>query len=191
MNLQEILNYRNNCIVCNRKMELSSINFTLKETDDGVLVKSKSKNNHINFHYNGIYKYSEKANLKNIDTKPLYVLKECPHCIGKGKNKRTLIKSSLNNLKSFRCAYAFKIFYDVDGNFTCKLSWEDIKFYHSNEFYHCLTDFDKNESSIKSGNFQSDTIDSIIRINVPIVNTNKFLNKEVLINKIKLYNLFS
>lgn len=221
MNLQEALSYRNNCIICDHPMEtksldLAGLTFTTDET--GLHIKGGTKDYHVSFNYDGTYQRSKKW--WSTYVKPLSVLKECPRCLpddfkdgikagtkaitkadlpsrvvilkGRSVGMSSLVaQSTLNSLKDLRCAYAFNIFGDAENNYTCEMKWEDIKFHNNIEFNHFITDFDKNESSIKGGNFQSDSIDSMIRINVPAINTSKLLTREALINKIKLYNLFS
>lgn len=102
-----------------------------------------------------------------------------------------LMYSSLANLKEKRCAYTFKLFGDAENNFTCELNWEDIQFCEHNNFTHFKTDFSINQTQIKSGNTKTDTLDSMMKLEVPSINASKLLTKDSLINKIKLYNLFS
>lgn len=221
MNLQEALDYRNNCIICDRLMEIKSLDLaglTFTRTEEGLLVEGGTKDYVAAFKTGGTYKRSNKWWLAYL--KPLSVLKECAHCLHddfkngikagtkaitkaglpsrvvilKGRSvgaSSALARSTLNSLRDLRCAYTFNIFGDAENNFTCEMKWEDIKFHDNSNFHHFITDFEKNESSIKGGNFMSDSIDSMIRINVPAMNTSKLVTKEAFINKIKLYNLFS
>jgi len=216
MNLLNILSYRSNCMICNHKLEMKSLNLAnvnITKTKEGLRIKVNNKDYACYFRYDGIYEKMKKWNITFV--KPLSILNECPKCIPKidmikkmsltaiPKTSPTIIlkaasprmshiflDSNLNSLKDKRCAYTFDLFGDTKGNFDCLLNCEDIRFHTKTNFYHIKTDFNKNITNIKSGSFKG-TIDNIISMKVPQLNSTNILSTDKLIEKIKLYNLFS
>lgn len=226
MNLQEVLNYRSHCLLCNRKLEIKSLDLagvSLIRTNDGLHAElvSKDKNYSVYFKNDGTYERMKRWN--NMYVKPLAVLRECPKCIPKVdlvedvtvtgipkspppillKARSTgmttiskalsqyLVATTLDSLKDLRCAYTFELFGDSQGNFESTLNWEDIRFCTKTDFYHIKTNFKEGKTWIKSGNFKKDTIETIVSMDVPAVNASNIVSKEKLVEKIRLYNLFS
>lgn len=202
MDLKEILSYRSKCLICQTDMEMKSLDLAgvrLFEAEDGLEVKTGHKDIAVLFNYSGVYHKMKKWN--TLYAQPLSVLKECPICIPdieiRGEKKKIRLKSrslgatTLMHLRDLRCAYTFNIFGDSEGNYAVNLNWEDIKFNDGHNFYHINTKFEDNRTELLSGNFQNDSIDSMFRLGVPAVNTSKIQDREQLINKLKLYNLFS
>ncbi len=223
MNLQEVLTYRSQCLICDRKLETKSLDLagiSLTRTNEGLLAElfSKDKNYSVYFKNDGTYERMKRWN--NVYVKPLAILRECPKCIPKidivedkvtlsapqpphillksrsvGATTTTgaalLMATTLNSLKDLRCAYTFELFGDSEGNFESTLNWEDIRFCTKTDFYHIKTNFKEGKTWIKSGNFKKDTIETIVSMDVPAVKTTNITTKEKLVEKLKLYNLFS
>ncbi len=201
-----------------KSLDLAGIRFD--RTNEGLLAElfTKDKNYSVYFKNDGTYERMKKWN--NMYVKPLNILRECPKCIPKvdivedkvtfatpqpphillksrsvGATTTTgsalLMATTINSLKDLRCAYTFELFGDAEGNFDSILNWEDIRFCTKTDFYHIKTNFKEGKTWIKSGNFKKDTLETIVSMNVPAVNATNILTTEKLLEKIKLYNLFS
>lgn len=87
MILYDLLNYRNNCLLCRRKMILKSTELAgiiFYETKDGLKAKLTGRHNvFVHFKFDGSYKNGKKASqagLWSLYTRPLTVTKFCPIC---------------------------------------------------------------------------------------------------------------
>lgn len=223
MNLEEVLNYRTHCIICNRKLETKSLDLAdvqIARVNEGLTVETGTKNKDYSVFFKNDGTYEKMKKWNDMYVKPLSVLKECPNCVPKVNNNTDWWPSALNrppkivhkarsvgmttitdamtrffatsisNLTELRCAYAFELYGDSEGNFDCYLKWEDIMYHDDKSFYHVKTSFQQDITKIKAGQFK-DNLDSIINLDVPTFKTNNILSKEKLIEKIKLFNLFS
>lgn len=205
MNFEEVLNYRNHCLICGLKMETKALDLaglTLNLVEDGLLVETGLKGVAVHFKYDGTYVKMQKWN--ELYVKPMSILKECPKCLPqidfdrRGRTRvhyksRGLGATTLMQLQDLRCAYTFSLFGDSQGNFGANLDWEDIKFHEDGIFYHIKTHWPDNSTELLSGSFndKSDAIGDPFRMTLPAINTSGCHNKGQMISKLKLYNLFS
>jgi hypothetical protein len=201
MNLKEVLNYRNRCLICYSKMKVSAYDLagiTIHRTSEGLMIETGLKGVAVYFKYDGTYEKMKRWN--NLYSKPMSLLKECPKCIPNlsglqrsdivFKSRSVGATTSVSNVKDLRCAYTFQMWGDAEGNFDSKLDWEDIKYHDDDRFYHINTKFQDNRTEIKSADFQ-DTIDSVFKLNVPAMKCNSIKTTSQLIHKIKTYMIFS
>jgi hypothetical protein len=203
VNLKEALDYRNKCFICQTDMEIKSpdlagVNMYVKE--NGLFVSAQHNEYSVHFKYDGTYKKMKKWN--SLYAKPLLVLKECPICYpfikSNGKKvkvkykSRTLGITTLSQLKDFSCTYSFELFGDDRGNFDTIMDSETIRFHDDINFYHLDTSFKDNvTTTFLSGPLNATEIKELFQLTIPGVNLSKINDKESLINKLKLYNVFS
>jgi len=203
-----------------KSLDLAGVNITRTQEGLYVEVGSKDKDYAVYFKYDGSYERMKKWNsmyvrplsilkecpkcIPKVDLVEDVVLTGIPKApstiilkarsVGMttmhGVMSQFLVDTTLKSLKDKRCAYTFDLFGDAEGNFDCQLNWEDISFHTKREFHQIKTNFKEDTTSIKSGAFNG-TLDDIIRMNVPAVKTNTIPTTDKLIEKIKLYNLFS
>lgn len=198
MNLKEVLNYRNRCLMCYSKMELKAYDLagiTIHRTGEGLMIETGLKGIAVYFKYDGTYEKMKRWN--NLYSRPMSLLKECPKCVPNLRlgehitlKSRSLGATSLSNMKDLRCAYTFQLWGDAENNFDSKFDWEDIKYHDGERFYHINTKFNDNRTEIKSADFK-DTIDSIFSLNVPAMKCGSIRTTDQLIHKIKTYMIFS
>ncbi len=202
MNLKDVLNYRNRCLICYSQMELKTLDLagvTIQRVNDGLLIETGLKGVAVHFKYDGTYEKMKRWN--NLYAKPMSLLKECPNCIPPidldYKDRKVVLKSrsigasTLGTLKDKRCAYTITLFGDSEGNFASNLLWEDIKYNDGDNFYHINTKFADKESHLFSGSFKNDSLDSMFRLTVPAVNAESIQTIDQLTHKFKIYTLFS
>lgn len=200
MNLKEVLNYRNRCLICYSKMELRAYDLagiTIHKTAEGLMIETGLKGIAVYFKYDGTYEKMKRWN--NLYSKPMSLMKECPRCVPNVhlyKDNKTLVvqtspKTTVDNIKDFRCAYTFHLWGDSENNFDTTMGWEDIKYNDGDRFYHINTKFDENRSGIISGSYLKDSIDTLFRTYVPPINSSNIRTSAQLVRKIKTYMIFS
>jgi hypothetical protein len=205
MNLKEAVNYHSKCIICQTDLNLESLDLagvSIYSDTNGIKVLAGDTHS-CYFKFDGTYEKMKRWN--NIYAKPLYVNACCPICYPsidvKGVRKKIRYKSrsfgltTIAQAKDFMHAYQFEIYGEEDKTFNVYLKTEDIKFYDEQYFYHVSTNFEVNATYLMRGpipnEFNLAEMHNTHIINLPAINTSKINNREQLINKIKLYNLFS
>jgi hypothetical protein len=173
---------------------------TLNRVHDGLLIETGLKGIAVHFKFDGTYVKMKRWN--DLYVKPMSILKECPDCLPQidiDRKHRTNIQyksrslgaTTLMQLQDLRCAYTMTLFGDSEGNFAANLDWEDIKFHDGGKFYHIKTHFPDNQTELLSGAFEDESIKDATRLSFPAVNTSGVHNTDQLLNKLKLYNVFS
>ena len=200
MNLEEVLNYRNHCLICGQKMELKVLDLAgvkLQQTDTGLMLETSLVSQAVHFNFDGTYQKMKHWN--SLYVKPLNLLKECPTCIPEdlmGRNNPIVYKprsvgmTTLARFKEKRCAYTFNLFGDSEGNFDSNLDWEDVKFFQEQKFYQMKTNFSDDTSEILMGTNEYG-FDGLLRMSLPALHIKNIGSTEQFIDKIKLFNLFS
>lgn len=200
MNLDDVLNYRNRCLICNQQMELKALDLAgvrLQRTNAGLMLETSLVGQAVHFNYDGTYKKMKHWN--SLYVKPLNLLKECPTCLPEdllARNNPIVYKSrsvgatTLARFKEKRCAYTFNLFGDSEGNFDSNLEWEDIKFFQEDKFYQMKTQFSDDSSEILMGS-NAYGFDGLMRLSLPAIHIKNIGSAEEFIDKIKLFNLFS
>jgi hypothetical protein len=211
MDLKEILNYRNNCIICKNKMVYVIKNYP------NLVFKTDKKGFHINsgnnflpksgiqldFNFDGSF-YRNKRNYK-IYTEPLQIVKMCRTCpvpaidftyknfLLKSTNPIGLTNSfiaSLNNVKNLECFYTFQLTGGVDI-YSRHINYDIIRYHDKDSFYHVELSYLTNSSILYYGNFHN-KVDDILIIHIPsIVSLANINSIEDFIKKYKLLITFS
>lgn len=193
MKLQELKNYHSHCLVCSSELDtyvadVSQLNCWW--TEQGLLVETRNmpESYSVRFNFDGTYT----RNSKNLNKYrgPLTVVRECPQC-APVPNHRSFASTSVERLKDTRWAYAFTIYGDAHGNFDAIMIWQDIKVILGDNFYHVNTNWSANRSETLAGNFKVDSLLSMINLTTAAINTSKLTTVTDLVNKLKIYNLFS
>ena len=204
MNLKEVLNYRNRCLMCYSKMELKSYDLAginIVKVQDGLLIETGLKGVAVKFKYDGTYEKLKRWN--NLYVKPMTLFKECPKCIPNIKvdspkvvyKPRSVGATTLDQftreMKDLRCAYTMVLFGDAEGNFSSNLGWEEIKYNNGADFYYLKTWHDSNKSEIQIGNFFKTNLNNMMKLSVPAVKASSLQTTNDFISKLKMYTLFS
>ena len=201
MNLQQLINYRSKCLICHQEMALKSLDLAgvkLILTEEGLKVETGNVAMSAHFKFDGTYQKLKRWN--KLYARPLCVLRECDICPASAvsfednSKKSKLLKrqagTTLLQIEDLRCAYSFDIFGDDSGVFDAHLNWEDIKYHDGKNFYHINTNFITGQTELISGNFQ-ESLDSLLRLMLPAIDISSVKNPKELINKLKIYTLFS
>lgn len=189
MNLQEILNYRNECIFCTRPLVMHISRYPkllITQNDEGLLIKSKNKNGlFLDFKFDGKYERSKRD--YEIHRRPIYIKKYCHfHPLYVGIN----VGTSINSIKDTTCHYAFTIFGDSQGNYDANMAYEGLAWHDEEEFWHVNTFHPQYKSHIYHGRYDR-TIEDALHLKLPIINLSGAKNLEQYLSKLKLYALFS
>lgn len=176
MNLSDLLNYRQTCLIHHLPMETMKTTYHIRDPQDP------------SEHY----------------------LRRCVEC---GKNKRVdeLFKetdrerfgiTNINNVKDQIHLYTFhvdpvmKLSLLDDSTLQITADKEVIKCHRDNKFYHMSATLGGGEAIFKMGNCASETLvqqllDSLMSLKIPYFDPARIQSIDQLIEKIKLYTLFS
>ena len=190
INLEEALNYRNNCPFCQAPLILSSdlLNFNLpvvsKEQELSKIELSsirKRKTPKIVIKSNG------KIWQKNCNFDTLYFNKNCSECFTKNY-KHEAIYSNLRNIKEIKYSFVFGLLISND-KFICHPVSEIIRYFDKKSFYHLSSSFNKNITYLTTG-AMNNKLSEVLSISVPaqMININ---STEHFIKKIQTYALLS
>jgi hypothetical protein len=214
MNLQEALDYRNKCIICQREMNLKiygvADHLKISKDDNGIKIGTTHKNG-----VSYLFKYDGTYECKGFYSKPFLIKKSCPVCTSIINNDKAILYkgrtaglttmsakdmsnfhskfTAINNVKKQSCFYSFNLSHNPSGTYEVSLVFDNIRYSNKEEFWHLNTDFTRNEnerSKLHHAKF-ADTIDQILNLKLPAVNTINIKTKEQFISKFKLYTLFS
>lgn len=211
MDLLSILNYHPKCLICQHELETKSpelAGITITQQPDGLLVQAVLRKIAVIFRYDGTYE--KLPYFGDLYLKPLRVLRECPNCIPSiivdGKKTEVKLKSralgptTLFDVESLRFCYEFELFgtpnpsnQHIKGDYAVTLVREDIKYNDGTNFYQLLTN-EEGESNLWYGskNMSDDNwYSKTCRLTVPTIDTSNLENMDQLINKMRVYNLFS
>lgn len=204
MNLQEILSYRDRCIHCDRLLVMRIAKYpklSISVTDEGLKIRSGHKDGvYLNFKFDGSYERNKRD--YKIHAGPVYVVRRCNFHPLIGEGNPILLKqrsiglstmgSTINNLKSLTCQHEFTLFGDSQGNYDCKMNNEFLYWHDEEQFWHVNTYFGSNSTQIYHSTYEN-TLDEVVssRLVVPATNLKNVKNKDQLIEKLKLYMLFS
>lgn len=203
MNLQEVLNYRNSCIICGRKMILRSqdlLRLDITVSENGLVIKTGHKNIGIHFKNDGTYQKNTKFSKLLID--PFILVKECPTC-RKGKSGSStyffksrsagfssVAKSTLDSLKDSVNYYTIDICGNDDGTFTCHIDEECIKYHDGEAFWHAAAKHQEDETKLTHG-FYQDKFGDVFTMKLPLWNTSKLRDINHFLDRYKTFIIFS
>jgi len=118
----------------------------------------------------------------------------CDICAKKQFKKIAVGHSTIPSIKENVYFYSFVLVGDNFNNFDGELGWEIVRHTSGGKFYHMDTQLSDNSISYRMGNI-NDTLDyllkSMISIQVKDVNVSYIKSIDQLINKMKLYGVFS
>jgi hypothetical protein len=211
MNLQEALDYRSKCVICQRDLVLKGDGESIVTTSEvGVRVRAGSD---YLFKYDGTYERGK------FFKKPSIIKKQCPVCISdvtparkilvKGRSAGMTsmshaiakhfagidygtVKTTLDDVKKQGYSYKFECIVDNIGRYEVKLLSEYIRYCTKKEFWHLNTNFkdDDSKTDLHHGRYENN-LDSILSLHLPAVNTSNIKTKEQFVSKFKIYTLFS
>ncbi len=201
MNLQEILSYRSDCLICSRPLKFKIKKYpklSINQTDEGLLIQSENKNGvYLLLKYDGTYDRN-KRNYK-IYSNPIFIEKVCSqHMRGEPDTVMTTyrggsvnaVDTSLGNLKELAYSYTFTVLGDSERNYDAHLHQEVAHFNNYEAFWHVNTRFYAKTSSIFHAGW-GQKINEVMHLTLPSIDLRNVHNPEQLISKIKLYTLFS
>lgn len=212
MNLQELVDYRDTCIACNRKMILehnSSLKLKVYHSSwAGMRISSKHKGGIlITLNHDGTYTTGKKK--YPIYNEQINIIKRCSSCDFDPTPPRQIVHkarsvgmttmtaalnmymgSTLNNVKKPGCSYLLTLKLDSCSNkYEMVLCSEYVRYCDKESFWHLNTNFDK-ASTINHGRYDQ-SFNEILKLTLPPINLSKVKTSEQFINKMKLYTLFS
>lgn len=194
MNLQEILSYRDKCVICERPLTMRIVRYpklSINVTDEGLLINSIYKDGaRLLFKYDGKFERN-KRDYKIYDG-PIHIERRCmfhPQRSGAVTNISSR-GTTIDNLKDLTCQYEFFLFNDGNGNCSADMHTEWLYYHNEEAFWQVNTWFGSGKTHIYSAKF-SDTFNNMLQLKTPAINMSSVQNPEQLIGKIKMYTLFS
>ena len=210
--MNKLLNYRNNCIICQKEMVLKydgDHKLKITASENGLKITGAKSGIRYLFKPDGTYTIGKVWN--SIYSKPIKIIKECPDCSSKvivgridrlkkrGSGLSSLTKAivsslgiaTIDNVKENYYSYSFVIDYGL-GVYSTKLMSEDIRHCNAEEFWHLSSDFRRDEDQITSlyhGKFNG-RLDSVLSLSLPAVNTASISSAEQFVEKFRLYTVF-
>jgi hypothetical protein len=209
MDLQQALNHRQNCILCQKPLtyiipEYPNLQFQFN--DFGLYIRSGHKAGiRMEFNYDGSYNKNKRH--YKIYNEPISIVKTCQECQNHNIPKSwqnthnsvrqhkkfsvgTVAPTSLNNMRLKECSYGFRL-YGQNNTFSCDLTYEVVRHYDEQQFYHVFNSFTNNFGSLHQAPFNG-SIDQIFSLNCHnLINLNQVLTLEDYIRKCKLLMCFS
>lgn len=189
MNLQDILNYRDVCIHCERPLIMHIDRYPkliIECHNNDLVIKSKNPGGlFFEFHPDGTFERSKRN--YEIHKSPILIHKYCHfHCPLWGEYKG----KTIDDIKHKSCYYGFDITMNNQGVYISEMVKETIDWHSDTEFWALDTFYDEQISYIYHGLF-SKTIGDMLQLKLPIVNFSGAKTEEQYLNKMKLYALFS
>lgn len=197
MDLQQILNYRTNCLICQTPMtyaDLGTTNTKLWNDDKGFHIRRHTAIR-VDLNFDGTYCASAKSLKRCAD---LVFTKICRGCEGfpaitlKSRSQGiTIINDFITKKKC--CKYSFR-FSPNQNVYNIELVGESIEYNDGNRFSCIDTFFTYNDSILTSGNYTANSINDIINNKVKIptaINLSKVKTLDEYLNKYNLLMTFS
>lgn len=202
MKLQEILNYRSECLIHHKPMSPCANSNKIKDvkvsgTDLEVLYRlplndemSSLKVSLLDDKIVGPDKFIP-LELNN----PLVLAMRCEEC--SEVPLAALQATSIDNLIRINNYYTFSLLSAIDGTLTCQLEEESIRYTDDDAFYHLRANCTKGNATITMGQLKGkgltveEMIRNTMRLAIPKIDFRKFITIEQVVAKVKFYNLFS
>lgn len=214
MNLQEALNYRQNCLICQRPLKMTiprHTNLSISIHEGGLRIKSGHKAGIMMlFGFDGTFQRNKRD--YSIYHKPLEIWLGCHVCLSSytdepisciytngniihiHKNRSagyTTKYMSLENLKNSGCLFTFMLHSNSSmSGYELQPLADLVRYCDGEAFYHWTTYFDRNTTKLESGKF-FETLDDMFSLTVPSTSLAGTHNKDEFLKKFKLYTLFS
>jgi hypothetical protein len=216
MNLQQVLHYRDNCILCQRPLtyfvpEYPKLNFW--EDVNGFHLRSGHKSGiAMDFNFDGTYRRNKRH--YKIYSQVLKIIKGCQECqnlseklnqpmidstwlssirtniVMKSRSPVSFSHTSLNNLKSKECAYTFQL-EGTAKDYSVNLNYDKVRYCDKDQFFHIDTYYHTGTSILHHARFDQ-TVDNIFALRIPsTVSLTNVKTVEQYVNKCKMLMLFS
>lgn len=198
MTLKELLEYRSKCFIHNLPMKPSCFRSNGDQillTDQGLHLVSEDLSSGLSFHFDGLFINTTKPYVSVM----IFIYMMCDLCA-----KEPILKdryppigySSLLNINTNQHRYTFCLQGNDKGGFDGRLSRESIKYVRDGKFYHVDFDLVDKQGSCKMGSCDmkqtlDDLVSKMMNLHVPVFDASKIQNIDTLVEKLKLYNLFS
>ena len=205
MNLTDILQYRTTCLIHGKPMLLKCLDLTAKKIqvqENGVklMVRNLSESGamlSIFFNFDGTI-----LHIDDQVPKPAiwYFIMQCEDCatISTFSEMASVKKAdtTLKNVRRLHHFYSFDIQVKDDNTFTCIPELEVIRYHRDDKFYHVTANLADGSARFKMGSCNSGEIinqllSSLMKLDVPKFDPFTIKSIDQLIEKIKIYNLFS
>ena len=200
MDLQQVLHYRDNCIICQKELTCfipayPQLDFSADDErfylsykgkpglsvnfDDETMIEVGCRNK---------YKYHE------IFAAPMQIIKGCRECQSSLCAARPELTNSyhtsLNNIKGTECSYTFSIC-QASKKYFANLQFEVIRFHDDKQFYHIDSSHQANNSMLHHASFDS-KLENIFYLNLSsVINLSNIKTLEDYIKKFRTLMLFS
>lgn len=206
MNLADILKHRQVCLIHNEEMAPFSFNsrLALDIFEDGLMaieLEKKPPYKKAQFKHDGTFT-KDKGMTKHFRA-PFLVVMACAKCRYSpitpekdGRSLGSLGMSMLMDIRKIQHYYSFDLYADANGTYDGNLGKETIKYSKDDKFYHLDVDLKTKQANFKMGtcaghDMLETLLEGLLDLKVPNVDTSKFTSIEQVIEKFKLYNLFS
>jgi hypothetical protein len=200
MNLQELVNHRSTCLIHQAPMTPFSFNkgLALDVIEEGLLVVELADQPPYKkavFRYNGTF--TKDKGMNKVFRAPFFVMMACEKCQCAPIHKsRGLGHTTLLDIKSIHHYYSFSLMADAQGNYDGHLNNETLKYHKEDKFYHLDVDLQTKHANFKMGtNAGYDILEHLLEgfmsIDIPNLDVTRITSLDQMIDKFKLYNLFS
>jgi hypothetical protein len=200
MTLKELLEYRSKCLIHGLPMEPSYVEISgshVTLTDDRFNLETNGLN--LNFYFNGVFAFNIID--PQIITNPQYnerlISMMCRRCSRQHLHKsKTLGSSTISDINVSHHYYTFILRGNNKGSFDGYLSHESVKCVRDGKFYHVDFDLYTKQAVCKMGSCDvkqtlDDLVSKMMNLHVPVFDASRIQNIDTLVEKLKLYNLFS
>jgi hypothetical protein len=207
MILKELLAYRTHCLV--HKEEMHPYMPSDRKERVGLNERGLSLYSHspwdiygtpsytgLTFHWDGTYNRNS-ACPKWVTDNTLVIYMICDKCKEQPIYKsRSLGMTTLMDVTTTQHYYTFILLGDGEGNYDGNLDSEKIKYVNNEKFYHVDADLRTHEAQLRVGSSKGsvkleDMLNGYRNFHAPHIDMRKVTDLDKLIDKIKIYNLFS
>jgi hypothetical protein len=209
MNLQEVLNRRSKCLVHEEPLRPcifppSYRNDQIRLDESGLHLYSHSQWDTwarpsltgLGFRYDGTY-YRNSVCPSWIQDGALFVYMMCKTCAQiPTREKETLGYISLMEVRTVQYYYSFSLLPTIDDRYDILLDREKIKYVRDDKFYHIDIDLTTRRAFCGIGSCAgniiiSDMISKMTNIKLPEMDLENVRDIDQLVEKLRIYNLFS
>ena len=204
--LQDIIKYRTTCLIHNIPMEIVCIVpfFLVAYMDDKgmnlIIKEAKKPSFGISFHFDGTYHYQNaEGKLLNItESSPMQFAARCVYCapLRTARDRKMGGPTTLQDIRSICHYYTFCMVREENDTFGCYLEKEIIRYNKDDKFYHMMANLSDKSATFRMGSCNNkeligQLLDSMMHIDVPKFDSSAIQSIDQIIEKIKIYNLFS
>jgi len=215
MNFQELLDYRKICLIHDLPMESlvytadlpkgGRTKMSIKTLPAGVFLhlRGQAPDQGAVFLHDGTYLIddSQKALRKILDN-TVHILRRCSEC-AKSKNIPVEIETTATTISMVRESIHFYNFYlfpvidtEVSQTYMMGPGRENIRYLRNDKFYHMSARIGGGEATFRLGrcagtDLLEQLLDSLMNLKVPQFDPIRIQSVDALVEKIKIYNLFS